>query len=42
VKLVLPPLCLFVIGVGAVVFYALIIFTPLINLWQEMASPVNQ
>jgi type II secretory pathway component PulF len=41
-KLALPSLCLLVIGVGAVLVYALMLFVPMLSLWEEMASPVNR
>ena len=41
-KLALPSLCLMVLGVGAVLVYALMLFIPLLNLYDELALPVNR
>jgi type II secretory pathway component PulF len=41
-NLALPTLCLLGIGVGAVLIYALMLFVPLLNLWEVMALPANR
>ncbi len=41
-KLAMPSVCLLVLGVGAVLMYALMIFIPLLNLYDELALPVNR
>jgi type II secretory pathway component PulF len=41
-KLALPSLCIVGIGAGAVMVYALMLFIPMLNLWNEMAVPVNR
>jgi type II secretory pathway component PulF len=40
-RLALPSLCMLAIGVGAVMAYALLLFVPLMQLWDEMAIPNN-
>lgn len=41
-RLVLPFLCMLVLGVGAVMSYALLLFVPLAKLWTEMAQATNR
>jgi type II secretory pathway component PulF len=41
-KLALPTVCMLGIGVGAVLIYALMLFLPLVGLYEEMALPVNR
>jgi type II secretory pathway component PulF len=41
-KLALPSICILGIGVVAVVIYAMMLFIPMLNLWNEMAVPVNR
>ncbi len=41
-KLALPSLCMLAIGVGAVLTYAMLLFVPLMQLWNELALPANR
>lgn len=41
-RMALPSTCLLVIGVGAVLAYALIVFLPMLRLWEGLALPVNR
>ena len=41
-KLAIPSLCLLGIGVSAVLVYTLMLFIPLLNLWEELAAPINR
>jgi type II secretory pathway component PulF len=41
-KMALPSICIVGIGMSAVLVYALMLFIPMLNLWNEMAVPVNR